>query len=120
MDQPILLPSLPALSFTEIAIVFTIASLAYFVAFNKFEKHAPLRQRVIKLIVVVGILSVIGALFGRYAFWGVIGLMTIGQIYVHGVYFPKHGVNGLTAEPYDRYLELTEEMKGSRKAKRHE
>jgi hypothetical protein len=117
MNQPIILPSLPPISFTEIAVVFAIASLAYFVIFNRFEKHVSLQRRVTKLFIVVGVLAVIGILFGRYAFWGIITLMTIGQIYLHGVYFPKHGVNGWTAEPYDRYLELTEEMKGNRKVK---
>ncbi len=117
MNQPIFFPSLPPISVTEIAVVFTVASLAYFVVFNKFEKHVPLKRRVAKLFILVGVLTGIGILFGRYGFWGLIGLMTIGQIYVHGWYFPKHGVNGWTAEPYDRYLELTEEMKGNRKAK---
>lgn len=95
-------------------IVLTIASLAYFVVFNKFEKHVPTQRRIVKLFMVVGILSIIGNLFSRYAFWGTIGLMTIGQVYVHGVHFPKHGVNGWTAEPYDKYLELTERMKGKK------
>jgi hypothetical protein len=74
----------------------------------------PTQRRIIKLFIVIGVLSIIGILFGRYAFWGVIGLMTIGQVYLHGVYFRKHGVNGLTAEPYDKYLELTEKMKGNK------
>jgi hypothetical protein len=64
--------------------------------------------------VVVGVLATIGILFGRFAFWGLITLMTIGQIYLHGWYFPKNGINGLTAEPYDKYLETIEKMKGKR------
>lgn len=114
-EKSLLFSSLPAVRLTEILIVFTIASLAYFVVFNKFEKHVPMQKRVIKLLIVVGVLSVIGVLFSRYAFWGMIGLMTVGQVYLHGVYFPKHGINGLTAEPYDKYLELTERMKGNKK-----
>ena len=106
-ERAILFPSLPAVSLTEILIVLMIASLAYFVVFNKFEKHVPMTRRIVKLIIVVGVLSIIGILFSRFAFWGMIALMTIGQIYVHGVYFPKHGVNGWTAEPYDKYLELS-------------
>ncbi len=117
VDQPILLPALTPISATEILIVLTISSLAYFVVFDNFEKHVRISRRIIKLFIVVSILAVIGVLFGRTAFWGVIGLMTIGQIYIHGVYFPKHGVNGLTAEPYDRYLEVIEQMKSNRKAK---
>jgi len=106
--------STPSVSVTEILVVFVIASIAYFLAFNNFEKHMPLTKRVTKLFVVVGVLAVIGILFSRYAFWGVIILMTIGQIVLHGWYFPKQGINGLTAEPYDKYLEVIEKMKGNK------
>lgn len=110
----ILFPSLPAVSLTEILIVLTIASLAYFLIFNNFEKHVPTQRRIVKLFVVVGVLSIIGILFGRHAFWGMIALMTIGQVYLHAVYFPKYGINGFTAEPYDKYLETIERMKGKK------
>ena len=113
-DQPVVLPALAPISPAEILIVFTIASMAYFLAFNNFEKHLPIQRRVTKLFVVIGVLAIIGILFGRFAFWGLITLMTIGQIYLHGWYFPKHGINGLTAEPYDKYLETIEKMKGKR------
>ncbi len=113
----LLLPLFPAVSMVELLIVLTIASLAYFVVFNNFEKHLPIARRILKLLMVVGALAVIGLLFSRYAFWGVIALMTIGQIILHGWYFPKRGVNGLTAEPYDRYLEVIQEMKGEKNRK---
>lgn len=113
-DQPVVLPALAPISPAEILIVFTIASMAYFLAFNNFEKHLPIQRRVTKLFVVIGVLAIIGILFGRFAFWGLITLMTIGQIYLHGWYFPKHGINGLTAEPYDKYLETIEKMKSKR------
>ena len=114
LEHSLLFKSLPAVSLTEILIVFTIASLAYFVVFNKFEKHVPMQRRITKLLIVIGVLSIIGILFSRVAFWSMIGLMTIGQVYLHGLYFPKHGINGLTAEPYDKYLETIEKMKGKR------
>jgi len=114
VEQAILFPSLPAASLEEILIVLTIASLAYFVVFNNFEKHLPIERRVIKLLVVIGVLAAIGIFLSRYAFWGVIGLMTIGQVYLHGWYFPKHGINGLTAEPHDKYLEVIAKMKGNK------
>ena len=104
-----------AVSFIEILIVFAIASIAYFLAFNNFEKHVPMPRRITKLFIVVGILAVIGILLGRVAFWGVITLMTMGQVYLHGWYFPKHGINGLTAEPYDKYLATIEKMKGNKR-----
>lgn len=113
IEQSILFPSIPAVCLMEILIVLTIASLAYFVIFNNFEKHLPIARRVIKLLVVVSILAILGILFSRYAFWGMIALMTIGQVYLHGWYFPKHGINGLTAEPHDKYLEVIAKMKGN-------
>ena len=114
LEQAVLFPSLPAVSLTEILIGLTVASLAYFVVFNNFEKHVPIQQRVDKLFIVVGVLAAIGSLLSRYAFWGMVELMTVGQVYLHGVYFPKHGINGLTAEPHDKYLEVIEKMKGNK------
>jgi hypothetical protein len=116
-EHPVLFPSFPPLSIYEILIVLTIATIAYFLVFNNFEKHLPTLRRVVKLLVVVGILAVIGILFGRYAFWGVIALMTIGQIILHAWYFPKQGINGLTAEPYDKYLATIQRMKGKAEGK---
>jgi hypothetical protein len=112
-EQPVVFPGLLPISLIEILIVFTIASFAYFLVFNNFEKHLPLQKRITKLFIVIGVLAAIGILFGRLAFWGVIGLMTIGQVYLHGWYFPKHGINGLTAEPHDKYLEVIKKMKGN-------
>ena len=113
-DRPLFLPTVSPISLAEILIVFTIASIAYFLAFNNFEKHLPIKSRITKLFVVVGVLAVVGILFGRYVYWGVITLMTMGQIYLHGWYFPKQGINGLTAEPHDKYLEVIEKMKGNK------
>lgn len=112
-ERPLFLPAVSPISLTEILIVFTIASIAYFLAFNNFEKHLPIKRRVTKLLLVVGVLAILGILFGRYVFWGVITLMTMGQIYLHRWYFPKHGINGLTAEPHDKYLEVIAKMKGN-------
>jgi hypothetical protein len=87
------------------------------VVFNNFEKHLPLWRRVGKFAILLLILSVIGFLFGRYAFYGAIALLTVGQIVLHGWWFPRHGINGLSAEPYDKYLALINEVKGG--AKQH-
>lgn len=113
-DRPLLLPAFAPISLLEIMIVLTISSLAYFVAFNNFERHLQMQKRITKLLIVTGTLAVIGILFGRFAYWGIITLMTLGQIYLHGWYFPRQGINGLTAEPHDKYLEVIEKMKGNK------
>jgi hypothetical protein len=112
-ERPFVFPALSPVSLIEILTVLIIASIAYFLVFNNFEKHLPDQNRVIKLFIVVGVLTILGILFGRLVFWGVITLMTMGQIYLHGWYFPKHGINGLTAEPHDKYLQVIEKMKGN-------
>lgn len=38
--------------------------------------------------------------------YSVLALLLIGVLNVHLVWLPKHGINGWTAEPYDKYLEL--------------
>ena len=113
-EKPIFLPSLSPISFNEVLVVFMVASIAYFLVFNNFEKHLPAKRRIVKLFVVIAVLAMIGILFGRYAFWAVITFMTIGQVILHAWYFPKQGINGLTAEPYDRYLAAIQKMKENR------
>lgn len=115
LNQPVTFPSAQPIRSFEILIVLTIAAIAYFLVFNNFEKHLPTRKRVAKLFVGVGMLAVIGVLFGRSAFWFVIIMMTIGQVILHGWYFPKHGINGLTAQPHDKYLEVIQNMKGNKR-----
>lgn len=115
-EQPVVLHQLSPITLIEILVVLGVASIAYFLLFNNFEKHLPFKKRTTKLFMVVGVLAVIGILFGRYVFWGAITLMTVGQIYLHGWYFPKHGINGLTAEPHDKYLEVIAKLKGNKQS----
>ena len=41
-------------------------------------------------------------------------LPLVAAAYVHLVWLPKHGINGWTAEPRDRYLELMERRRAAR------
>jgi hypothetical protein len=82
--------------------------------FDNFEKHVPLTRRVAKFTVLLAILALTGLLLGRGGFYGALALLTVGQVLLHAWWFPRHGINGLTAEPYEKYLELVREMKGAR------
>ena len=84
------------------------------VVFNAFEKHLPWWRRVLKHGLLFGALAAVRLVFGGWALLGVLLALTAGQVALHAWYFPKHGVNGLTAEPYQRYLELIGKMKGQR------
>lgn len=42
----------------------------------------------------------------RWIAYSIVGIMGIIAAYVHMVWLPKHGVNGWTGEPRDKYYEL--------------
>ncbi|MGH8429891.1 MAG: hypothetical protein ACREUF_05770 [Solimonas sp.] len=92
-------------------LVVIAGGLAGNIIFNNFEKHLPLWRRAAKFTVLLAVLALVGAVLGRYAFYAVLVLLTLGQIILHAWWFPRHGINGLTAEPYDKYLELIGRMK---------
>lgn len=73
--------------------------------FNNFEKHLSWHRRIQKLLVMIGILYLIG-LLGREFLYAVLAIMIIGMTYLHAVWFPKKGINGMTAEPYEHYLSV--------------
>jgi len=82
--------------------------------FNNFEKHLPWWRRILKLVILVGALSLIGLLFSRRVMWVLVLLLGVGQVVLHSWWFPRHGINGLTAEPREKYLALIHRMKGGR------
>lgn len=82
------------------------------IIFNNFEKHLPLYRRLFKLIITISVLYALGYFLGRMALYSVLAMMIIGMTILHGWWFPKNGINGLTAEPYNKYLRLIKQMKG--------
>lgn len=93
-------------------IIVPVGWLAGNIIFNNFEKHLPLSRRSAKFIMTIGILYAIGYFFGKYALYSVVALMGTGMAILHAWWFPRQGINGLTAEPYNRYLRLIRQMKG--------
>ena len=90
------------------------AIIAANVTFNAFERHLPLWRRVLKHGMLFAVLAALRVTFGGWALVAALVVLSIGQVVLHGWYFPKHGVNGLTAEPYERYLELITRLKRGR------
>ena len=78
--------------------------------FNNFEKHIPWWKRLIKLILIVAVLYFIG-LIGRLWIYIALGAMATGMGILHLYWFPKKGINGITAEPYDEDLKLINKEK---------
>ena len=74
--------------------------------FGRFEEHRPRWRRLLKSL--LGVAMVVGttAWAGRAWTFGLLGVIGVGVLVVHGWWLPHHGVNGWTAEPRDRYYAL--------------
>jgi hypothetical protein len=89
----------------DLAVVMTIFAIGN-VLFGRFEQHKPRARRVLKVIIVTGVVLLLAETLGRAWAYGFMALPLIAAAYVHLVWLPQHGISGWTAEPYDKYLEL--------------
>jgi hypothetical protein len=76
------------------------------VLFGKFEQHRHPLRRVLKVILLSALYVWIAQGPGRPWAYGLLAIGFLAAAVIHGWWLPKHGINGLTAEPYDKYLEL--------------
>jgi hypothetical protein len=89
----------------DVAVVMGIFAIGG-ICFGRFEEHKPRWRRVLKVALVLGITLALATWGGRGWAYGVLLLPALGAAYVHLIWLPKRGVNGWTAEPRERYLEL--------------
>lgn len=71
-----------------------------------FDPRVPLRRRVIKVLATLGVTAVISYYFGRIGVLIALGTAMLPVLYIHGIWLPRHGVNGWTAEPREKYYAL--------------
>ncbi len=76
------------------------------VLFGHFEDHKPKWRRLLKVLIVLGVVLALSATVGRVWAFGVLAIPLLGAVVVHVWWLPKHGVNGWTGEPKERYYEL--------------
>lgn len=76
------------------------------VLFGRFEQHKAPARRIAKQVLVVSFFMLVEVFAGRAWSLGLLGLLGVSIVAIHGWWLPRNGVNGLTAEPYDVYLEL--------------
>jgi hypothetical protein len=89
----------------DLAVVMSIFAFGN-ALFGRFEEHKPRGRRVLKIALVAAIFIGIAATAGRLWAYAVLSLPLIAAAWVHLVWLPKHGINGWTAEPRDKYLDL--------------
>ena len=84
------------------AIIFALGNIL----FGHFEERKPEWKRVSKVAAVLGVVAAISAAAGPA--WGLapVALMLVVAAVVHLWWLPRHGINGITGEPKEKYYKL--------------
>ena len=96
---------MPSTVWFDVAIVTTIFAIGN-ICFGHFEEHMPKIRRVLKVVIVTSLIGLLSYFGLRWIAYSLIGAMGIVAVYVHAFWLPKHGINGWTGEPKDKYREL--------------
>jgi hypothetical protein len=88
-----------------IAITATIFAIGN-ILFGHFNERTPKWKRATKVVLVLVFVGIISAVAGPA--WGLapVALMLVVAAVVHLWWLPRHGINGFTGEPRDKYYEL--------------
>lgn len=89
----------------ELAVIFGITAIGS-VFFGHFEERTPKWRRVTKTLLLGGGSVVVSATAGREWFFAMLGVAVVAVIVIHAWWLPKHGINGWTAEPREKYYAL--------------
>jgi hypothetical protein len=89
----------------EVAIITTIFAAGN-ILFGHFEERTPKWRRLLKLVLFVGLMILLTETVGRLWFYALLILLLIAVMIIHGWWLPKHGINGLTGEPKEKYYQL--------------
>lgn len=76
------------------------------VLFRHFEPRMPWWQRLLKFLALLATTAVISYYFGRTGVLIGFGIALLPVLYIHAVWLPRHGVNGWTGEPREKYYAL--------------
>ena len=89
----------------EVAVVMTIFAFGN-IFFGHFEERTPKWRRALKVVVFVALIVGISATLGRAWAMGFLSAWVIPLAIIHGWWLPKHGINGWTGEPKEKYYRL--------------
>jgi urea transporter len=89
----------------DVAVVMSIFAFGS-ILFGHFEAHRPKWRRVLKVLIFLGVTIALAETGGRAAAYGLLAIPALAAAYIHLVWLPKHGINGWTGEPREKYLAL--------------
>lgn len=76
------------------------------IKFRHFDPRLPRWRRVLKVILALIVTAVLSHYFGTRGVLIGVGVALLPIIYIHGIWLPRHGVNGWTGEPKEKYYAL--------------
>lgn len=90
----------------EVAVVFGLVALGN-ILLAGFAQHESRSRRLAKMLIGAAVAVLVSATAGREWFFVLVGVALAAVLVVHGWYLPRrHGINGWTAEPREKYLAL--------------
>lgn len=90
----------------ELAVMFGLNAIGG-ILLAPFAERVPKWHRIVKLAAGASVAVLISATAGRGWFFGLLGVVGLVLVLVHGWLLPvKHGINGWTAEPREKYYAL--------------
>lgn len=88
--------------FSIVSLIFAIGNML----FGHFEEHTPKWRKILKYALTLVLIISITHYFGRGWSYGLLGVLSLFVIYIHGFVLPGKGINGWTAEPKEKYYEF--------------
>jgi hypothetical protein len=76
------------------------------ILFGHFEQHKPAWRRLLKPVLFVALLITLTQTVGRAWAYGVFGFLLAAAGTFHFSWLSRHGINGWTGEPREKYLAL--------------
>jgi hypothetical protein len=89
----------------EAAIVATIFAVGN-ILFGHWEAETPKWRRLLKFVLILLLTLGISTSLGRRWAFLFLGLMGVAALIVHAWWLPRHGINGWTAEPKEKYYAM--------------
>jgi uncharacterized membrane protein YfcA len=89
----------------EVAVVATLFAVGNIV-FGHFEEGTPKWRRIAKLALFAVLGVFVSSRFGRTWFWVLLAVPAVAVVVIHAWWLPRHGINGWTGEPREKYYAL--------------
>lgn len=89
----------------EVAAVATIFAIGN-ILFGQWAAETSKWRRLLKFALFLGLTLAVSAWFGRGWAFLLLGLLILAVVIIHGWWLPRHGINGWTGEPKEKYYAL--------------